>query len=93
MQPSDLVSVYGEMAELVGVENAFKIYEHFKGQQMNFPQRIYSQEYVERYVKENYDGTNLREFAKKFNYSERRVRQILKEKSTEKKKEESRRIV
>ena len=38
MQPSDLVSVYGEMAELVGVENAFKIYEHFKGQQMNFPQ-------------------------------------------------------
>ena len=78
LQAADLEGVYEEVAEVVGIENAFKIYEHFKGQQMNFPQRIYSQEYVERYVKENYDGTNLREFAKKFNYSERRIRQILK---------------
>ena len=78
MQPSDFVSVYCEMAELVGIENTYKIYEHFKGQQMNFPQRIYSIQYVEKYVKENYDGTNLREFAKKFNYSERRIRQLLK---------------
>lgn len=77
MYPTDLVSVYCEIAEIVGTENAFKLYEHFKGQQLNFPQRIYSTEYVEAYVKENYDGTNLREFAKKFNYSERRIRQFL----------------
>lgn len=77
MQASDLVSVYGEIAEVVGIDDAFKLYEHFKGQQMNFPQRIYSIKYVEEYVKEHYDGTNLREFAKKFNYSERRIRQLL----------------
>lgn len=56
MQPSDFVSVYCEIAELVGVENAVKIYEHFRGQQMAFPTRIYSIQYVEKYVKEHYDG-------------------------------------
>lgn len=81
MQPSDLVPIYSEIAEVVGVEDAFKLYEHFRGQQMNFPQRIYSTEYVTQYVKAHYDGTNLREFAKKFNYSERRIRQLLQHKS------------
>lgn len=84
MESADLVPTYREMSEIIGIENTFKVYEHFKGQQINLPQRIYSQEYVEKYVKENYNGTNLREFAKKFNYSERRIRQFLKhEKSTE----------
>ena len=32
---------------------------------MNFLQRIYSTAYVERYVKDNYDGTNIREVARK----------------------------
>lgn len=79
MQAADLEGVYREMAELVGVENAFKIFEHFKGQQRTFPQKIYNMDYVKTYVKKNYDGTNLRMLAKKFNYSERRIRQILKE--------------
>ena len=81
MQPSDLVPIYSEIAEVVGVEDAFKLYEHFRGQQMNFPQRIYSTEYVTQYVKTHYDGTNLREFAKQFNYSERRIRQLLQHKN------------
>jgi len=81
MQPSDLVSVYCEIAELVGVENAVKIYEHFRGQQMAFPTRIYSIQYVEKYVKDNYNGTNIKELMKKFNYSERRIRQFISERS------------
>ena len=28
MQPSDLVPIYSEIAEVVGVEDAFKLYEH-----------------------------------------------------------------
>lgn len=77
MESTDLVPTYKEMAELIGLENTYKIYEHYKGQQLNLPQRIYSIEYVEKYVKENYNGVNLGEFAKKFNYSERRIRQFL----------------
>lgn len=79
MQPSDLTSVYKEIAEVVGVDNTFRIYEHFRGQQLSFPTRIYSTDYVEGYVKLNYDGTNLGAFAKKFNYSERRIRDFLKD--------------
>ena len=79
MEPSDLVSIYCEMAEIVGIENTCKLFEHFRGQSTSFPQRLYNIQYVERYVKENYDGTNLREFARMFNYSERRIRQLLKE--------------
>lgn len=78
MEPSDFVSIYCEMAEIVGVENTCKLFECFRGQSTSFPQRLYNIQYVERYVKENYDGTNLREFAKMFNYSERRIRQLLK---------------
>ena len=78
MKSSDFVPTYKEIADVVGVDNAYKIYEHFRGQQMTFPQRIYSTAYVERYVKDNYDGTNIRELARMFNYSERRIREFLK---------------
>lgn len=78
MQASDFVPIYSELAEVVGVESAVKIFEHFGGQQLNFPTRIYNLEYVIKYVKQNYDGTNLRTFAKMFNYSERRIREFLK---------------
>jgi len=78
MQPTDFVSIYCEMAEIVGTENTYKIFEHFRGQSTTFPQRIYSTQYVVQYVKEHYDGTNLREFARMFNYSERQIRQFLK---------------
>ncbi len=78
MNASDFVPAYKEIAEVIGVDETIKIFEHFRGQQMTFPQRIYSIEYVEKYVKDNYDGTNIRELARKFNYSERRIRDFLK---------------
>lgn len=77
MNSSDLVPTYKEIADIVGLENAFKLYEHFRGQQICMPQRIYRIEYVARYVQEHYDGKNIRTFAKEFNYSERRIRQLL----------------
>lgn len=39
---SDLMPLYKEMAEIIGVEQTWKIYKHFKGQQVLFPQRIYN---------------------------------------------------
>ena len=80
MEATDFVSTYKEIAEVLGVEDTIKIFEHFKGQQITFPQRIYNKSYVERYVKDNYDGTNINEFTRKFNYSERRIREFLKTK-------------
>ena len=38
----DLAGVYKDLAETVGVENAYKIYSHFKGLQLMFPLKFYS---------------------------------------------------
>lgn len=35
-------------------------------------------EFIEDYIKNNYDGSNLHDIARKFGYTDRRIRQILK---------------
>ncbi len=67
------------MAEIVGVEKTKLIYENFRGQQVTFPQRLYDREYVTGYVKDHYNGKNLKELSFQFGYSERRIREMLKE--------------
>ncbi len=72
-------SIYREVGELIGPENTKKIFECFKGQQVTFPQRLYDKQYVTEYVKIHYDGTNLKELALKFSYTERYIREMLKD--------------
>lgn len=77
--PDNLLGVYAEIAEIIGVENTYLLYENLHGQQYLFPQRFYKPEYVTERIRNEYDGRNCRELAKKYNYSERRIRQMLKE--------------
>lgn len=77
----EFCDVYSEIAKMIGEENTIKLYRYFRGQSVNFPMRLYSVEYVEDYVRKHYDGSNIKFLANKFNYSERRVRQFLKEES------------
>lgn len=79
MQVEDLADVYMEIADKIGVDAAVAIHEMFKGQQIMFPQKLYSKEYIYGYIKDNYNGRNVRELAKMFGYSDRRVRQIINE--------------
>lgn len=74
---SDLAGIYREMAETVGVENAYKIYLQFKGLQLMFPLKFYSKEYIAQQILKEYNGKNVRDMARKYDYSESRVRQIL----------------
>ena len=48
VQPNDLIGVYSEMAELIGLEAVTKIYIHFRGQQIAFPTRLYTKDYIVR---------------------------------------------
>lgn len=75
---NDFVTVYKEMADAIGVDNMKKLYERFKGRQVTMPQRLYTPEYVTRYVREHYSGKNLKDLAGKFGYTERRIREFLK---------------
>ena len=80
MEPGNFADIYMEIAEVIGPETAIEIHRLFKGQQIIFPQRLYKKEYVYSYIRKNYDGTNVKELAQKFDYSDRRIRQILKTK-------------
>ena len=69
--------VYAEIAKIVGDENTEKIYDRFRGQQMCFPQKLYTVDYVIKYVKDHYPNERIGDMARIFGYSERRIRQLL----------------
>lgn len=63
--------IYQELIELIGLDNTLKIYHTYNGQQLSLPKRLYSKEYVEMKVKEEYDDTNIKKLAQKYSYTER----------------------
>lgn len=85
MKNSDLVPIYKEIADEIGVDNTIKIFNQFKGQQITFPQRLYTVDYVLAYIQEHRGKMTVRDIARKFGYSERRIRQFMKENTDEKK--------
>ena len=75
---SGLCSVYREIAELMGVDVASQFYNHFKGQQVTFPNKLYDSGYLKNEILEEYaQGKSIRELSVKYGYTERRIRQIV----------------
>lgn len=75
-----LADIYSQLVDIVGIENTVKLYENLKGQQITFPMRLYRTDYVAEEVKKRYDGRNLKELAREYDYSERHLRSFLNEK-------------
>ena len=73
-----LNGIYAELSDLIGYENAIKVYEQYKGQQVNFPVNLYDKAAVKELIRAQYTGDNTKELARQFNYSERWVRIIVK---------------
>ncbi|NFE66799.1 Mor transcription activator family protein [Clostridium sporogenes] len=65
------------MYEYLGEEIVRKINRHYKGQQITFPMRLYSREYVIKYISEKYDGKNIKELARELEYSERWIKKLI----------------
>ena len=42
MKKSDFKGIYAEMSEILGEEIVKIIHKHYKGQQVNFPMKLYS---------------------------------------------------
>ena len=72
-------SVYEEISEEFGFEVAIKMYQTYKGMQITFPTRLFNTEYVKKQIPLEYDGTNIKQLAKKYGYSEKTVRRMIKE--------------
>lgn len=72
-----LNSLYRDLADMVGYDNAVKLYDAYKGTQLTFPKKLYSREYITKCIIDEYDGTNIKDLSTKYDYSERWVRKIL----------------
>ena len=77
--PELLNAVYKEISEKLGMDTAMSIYQMFKGQQISFPVRFFNPEKIQQIVVQEYDGTNIRTLAIKYNYSEKSIRRIIKD--------------
>lgn len=75
---SDLFNtVYRDIADRLGTDIAIEIYSMFKGQQVSFPKRLLNPSRIQRNIIQEYDGTNIKELAIKYDYSERMIRKII----------------
>lgn len=72
-----LNGIYADLCGLIGLEKTLVIYSAFKGEQVTFPMRLISREFSVARICERYDGTNLKQLASEYGYSERWVRKIL----------------
>lgn len=74
-----LNTVYKEIADNLGMDTAMDIYKMFKGQQITFPVRFLNPARIQRIIIQEYDGTNIKALAIKYNYSEKTVRRIIRD--------------
>jgi Mor family transcriptional regulator len=77
--PELLNSIYKEISEKLGVDTAMEIYQLFKGQQITFPMRFFNTECIRKIIVQEFDGTNIKKLAVKYDYSEKTIRRILRE--------------
>ena len=73
-----LVEIYGQLVDLVGIENTEKIYYTLRGQQIVFPMRLYKTEFISKEVRRRYNGKNVKELANEYGYTERYLRSFIK---------------
>lgn len=72
-------SIYRDIAEAFGMDVAIQFYQMYKGMQISFPTRLFNPDYVRTQIPIEYDGTNIKQLAKKYGYSEKTVRRMIKE--------------
>ena len=72
-------AVYKELSEIIGLDATLKVYLRFKGQQISFPVRLYNPHLIQQNVIKEYDGSNIRELAKKYDYSEKTIRRMIRD--------------
>jgi len=71
--------VYREISAQLGLDTAITIYQMYKGQQITFPIHLFNSKRIQQSIIREYDGTNIRALAKKYDYSEKTVRRMIKD--------------
>ena len=74
-----LNDVYRDISEKLGLDVAIAVYQMFKGQQISFPVHLFDAKRIQEAILKEYDGCNVRELARRYGYSEKTIRRVLKE--------------
>lgn len=75
--PDSYRSVYSELFSEFGVEVTRRIHAEYKGRQVSFPKKLYTEQYIDYYVKVNSESKSVSEMAAELEYTERNIRQRL----------------
>ena len=78
-----LNSIYKDINDEFGIDVAMRMYQLYKGTQVNFPMRFLNPDMVKQRILKEYDGTNLKQLAVKYSYSEKTIRRLIKESVSE----------
>ena len=77
---ADLLNeIYREISTVVGLDSAIAIYQMYKGQQITFPVHLFNAKRIQHSIIKEYDGSNLRDLAKRYGYSEKTIRRMIKD--------------
>lgn len=71
--------IYNDLVELLGEEAVQIVFKNMAGQQITFPKRLYTKEYVVQETKDITSSAELKKEALKYGYTERRLKQLIKE--------------
>ena len=74
-----LNGAYSELAAILGIDAVLKIHSKYRGTQIFFPVELFSKEFIISQIINEYNGFNIRELATKYGYTERWIRNILKD--------------
>ena len=71
--------IYNDLVELLGEEAVQIVFKNMAGQQITFPKRLYTKEYVVQETKDITSSAELEKEALKYGYTQRRLKQLIKE--------------
>ena len=74
---NDYKGIYSDMVEILGEEIVMTLHEHYRGQQITFPMKLYSNEYIEKYIVNNCRNKTLKEMCRDLGYTEGWIKQLL----------------
>lgn len=78
LKSEGFMQVYKEISDIIGPEGTYAIYKSMRGQQVTFPKRLYTTEFVLDELDKRGDKVDVHKVALEYDYTERYLRQLLK---------------
>lgn len=82
---SKYLGLYSDLVEIVGERHVKEIYDLFQGQEVSFPMRLFTPEYVVNLALTD-TNKDLRELAKEYGYNEKYLKRLVSQRKREKEK-------